>query len=399
MKKRLSRSILAAVVTVGAAGAVILWVRHKPLAVEWFPVRKQEALETVLANGRVAGRRVARLALMKNGIVTGIRVHDGTVVGKGDTLILLDNREERNLVAQRSAELAIARSNLDKLSGMDIRQAEEEVYQARILEQAETRQRGRSDTLYLQGSITQAQLDEAIKSQAVRKAQRAIAESRLTALKTSETELREAQLKKVRLQLDEASIALSKTILAAPADGKVIDILVEPGEFAAAGSAVVLFLPADSTVTVEVLVDERDAGRIKPGQRALVGVSGPETTQLDGVVRSVAGRIDVDRGTVTVLLGLLENGKSLIADQTVSIRIITGQLPDALVIDQRFCGTTPDGSFVFVKDGRRARPRPITRTDIGDGRCIVSKGLNDGDTVITAPDLTDNDVISLMRNR
>ncbi|MBN1761057.1 MAG: HlyD family efflux transporter periplasmic adaptor subunit [Chitinispirillaceae bacterium] len=399
MKKFQTRSAMLVAVIILIASAAMLLLKKKPVAVEWRVLSSGEALETVLANGRVAGSRITPLALLSSGIVSTIPVSEGMTVAEGDTLLILDNREEHNRVRQRTTELSIARINLEKLQGAELREAQETFRQARLIEEAQTRLYGRSDTLYKQGAITREAFDEIAKTLAIRNSERVVAETRLESLKTGERALRESQVEKARLLLDEAQIALSRTVLRAPSDGKVIEIALEPGAYAAAGARLVLFLPSDSMAVIEAQVDELDAGRIHVGQRAVVGIYGDDTVQYEAVVRGVTGRIDTERGTATVRIGITSGNVLLIADQTVSVQIITGSQSAARVVEQRFRFTADGSTFVYVKQGGRVVRKQVVCTDIGNGRSILDEGVADGDTVVFAPGLGDNVPVTLLRSR
>lgn len=399
MTKIQPRTVVLPAVIILIVLAGFMLFRKKAVIVEWQAIVPQEALETVLANGRVAGSKITPLALLSSGIVSTIPVAEGATVSRGDTLLLLDNREERNRVEQRATELSIARINLKKIEGTDLREAQEQVRQAQIQEAAEVRLHGRSDTLFRQGSITREAFEDITKTMAIKTSQRIIAQERLNAMKNVERALRESEREKARLQLDEAKIALSRMVLRAPADGKVIEIDVEPGAFAAAGSRLMLFLPVDSVVVIEAQVDEQDAGRIRVGQRALVGTYGDNTVEYEAVVSGVTGRIDTDRGTATVRVGIASGDAALIADQTVSVQIITGKQPAARVIDQRFRFTANEATSVYIKQGGRALRKTVVCTDIGNGRSIIKSGVADGDTVLFAPGLADNDPVTLQRTK
>lgn len=364
--------------------------------VEWAVLSSQEARETVRANGRVAGSRVTPLSLMKNGIVSEIRCSAGTHAEKGDTLVVLDNREEVNRVARQRGEVAIAGLQLEKMRTATITNATEKVYEEKVREEAARRHHDRSDTLYQQGSIAEEEFDRVAQDYEIAKTRRSMAETELAAVKGPELELAEARLRQAGMLLDEAEIALSRTFLCAPSRGTVVDVRVEKGELAVSGNGLLLFLPSDTAVYIEVQVDEGEIGRVRAGQKARVRTVGSTPVVLDAVVRNVIGKIDVERGSGTVILSV-QSKNALIADQTVSAQIITGILPDAVVVEQRFRQSDSDGDFIFVKKEDRALRKNVRLDAIGSGRLVVRDGLGAGDTVLAAADLKDGMKVRLSR--
>lgn len=380
--------------------ALYLRCGKRPVKADWTVVSCREALTKVLADGRVVRGRVAPLALMISGIVEEVRVEEGVQVRSGDTLVVIDNREERNIVAQRGVDVSVARINLEKLKNIEFRQARERLNQANILEVLAAKQRIRSDTLFLQGSIRQSELDELKKEYDIRHSQRLIAETDVASLTTTELQLREARLKQTQLLLQEAKITLSRTILTVPSDGKVVDVLRTKGEFAAPGSPLLLFQPADTVLTVEVQVGGGAAAAIRTGQRARIVTAGGRLRTIEAIVKETAGRSGGERDSVTVILGGVRSPDiDLRTGQTVSVQIITRSIPDAIVIDKRFRAALPEGDYVYLKKGDRAHRHPVQLTDIGEGCSIVRNGLAAGDTVLSAKALSDRAIVTLARKK
>jgi membrane fusion protein (multidrug efflux system) len=388
MKKYNNRTVVLMAVLLMAAAMTLVLMIKRPGRVEWLALSSQTAFETVQATGRVAGSKVTPLSLLKSGIVDEIRCTPGQKVNAGDTLCALDNREEANRVARQKGEVSIAQIQLERMRKTVVPNAIENVNQKKVREEAARRNRDRSDTLFQQGSITGEQFDNVIQEYEVLKSQRIVAEAELKAAKTSELQLAESRLRQARLLFDEAKIALSRSFLCAPSDGKVVEVRVEKGELAVSGDALVIFLPSDTAMFIEVQVDEGEIGRIRAGQKARVQTASSNPVTFDGFVRDVIGKIDVERGSGKVILTIKSDNR-LIADQTISAEIITGTLKDALVIEQRFSKKTPEGDFVFVKKEGRAFKTGVRLTAIGNGRFAVMEGLHEGDTLLEPSELSE----------
>jgi multidrug resistance efflux pump len=372
-----------------------IFMSCNPIPVEWVVVNKGGARETVLATGRIAGSRVISLALIKSGIVSRTHCNDGDTVHEGDTLVVYDNREEMNRVAQRKNEITIARINLEKLENESVKLAQERYNQTKVLEMAAKRQRNRSDTMYNQGAISQSAFDDVIKEYEVRHSQRIAAEAELNSAKEQEVKLGASRLRQARLLFDEARIALSRTILTAPSSGSVVEVLVNRGEFIAAGAPQILFLPDDSSEVVEVQVDESEIGKVRIGQRARVGAVGDNSTSYNAVVREIVGKINPDRGTGTVILGLISPDTVLLADRTVNAQIIIGESTNTMVIEQRFVVRDNGTTYVYVLRNGKAARQIVKAASIGNGSSIIEEGLNSGDTLVFAPEVADGTPVTL----
>ncbi len=252
-------STIIVVLIIILTGLLFFLYRKSPAKVDLTVASIQDAREAVLAGEHVSENTITPLSMIKTGIVQEIRVAEGAQVRNDDTLAVLDNREEKNIVAQRSTDIDIARINLEKLKTTEVTQAKEKLYQARILEDLAEKQHHRSDTLFLQGSISQSELDEINKEYAIRRSQRVIAEAEIASITSVELQLLDSRLTQARLALIEATISLSRTVLLAPSDGKVLDILRKRGELAAPGTAIMLFQSADTVMAVETQVEKGKA--------------------------------------------------------------------------------------------------------------------------------------------
>ncbi|MBN1308748.1 MAG: HlyD family efflux transporter periplasmic adaptor subunit [Chitinispirillaceae bacterium] len=399
MEKRRKAAIIPVIVAF-LADAFFLRCGERRVTSDWAVVFPQEAVTKVLAEGKVVRGRTVPFALMKSGIIDEVRVEEGARVLSGDTLMIIDNEEETNVVAQRSVDVAIARINLDKLKSIEYRQAQERLSQAKILEELAAKQRVRGDTLFLQGSIMQSELDELKKEHELRHSQRLIAETEVASVTTSELQLRQSRLTKAQLLLQEATIALSRTILVAPADGKVAALLRAKGEFTAAGGPLLHFQPSDTVLAVEMRLEEGTAATICSGQRAHIVTAGGAPRTIEAVVKKKAGRAEGRRDSFTVILGDISSPDIVLrTGQTVSVQIVTRRIPDAIVIDKRFHASLHDGDYVYLKKGDRAHQCPVLLADIGDGRSIVRKGLAAGDTVLAAKALSDRAIVALAEKK
>jgi multidrug efflux pump subunit AcrA (membrane-fusion protein) len=378
-----------------AAGAWLF--RPKAVAVQWAVVENRDALETVLANGRIAGSKVVPLSFMKNGIIARIAVREGAAVTMGETLAVLDNREEQSMVAQRQMAVRTAEINLSKASTTDQAQAQEAVNQARLSEDAAQKQLSRQKALFDQGALARAELDKVQQAYDLAVSQRRAAQTNLAALGGTQTQLLQTQVAQARAMLDDARIALFRSALMAPENGMVVKIYHNKGELVPPGTVVCEFLPADTTTHVELLVDEDAVGRIKVGQRAKVTVPGSPDAVFDATVRDIVPFVDASRGTVTVQLALAGNAGQALPDQTVSAEIITATVPNSLIVQQRFVRFARPGDEIFVKQGPRAGRRTIAARELGNGDVLVDSGLNAGDTVVLAAGLVDGARVKLAR--
>jgi multidrug resistance efflux pump len=255
----------------------------------------------VAANGVVEGvRPEAALRPEAPGILAAVPAREGQEVAAGQLLAELRNEAQREQVALATAELAVARAECDRVRNgerAEKRKAARALEEARraLFQQAEAdhkrsqrlaRDRSASaeqyDTDYFRMLRTKADFEQA-------SAERALAEAppRPDELAAAEGRVAAAE---ARLRLAEADLA--KTRLLAPRAGRVLQVYAEPGEAAGPASAQPVLLLADlSRRRVRAFVDELDAARVRPGQRAEVEADGYPGQRFVGKVVAALPRM------------------------------------------------------------------------------------------------------------
>jgi RND family efflux transporter MFP subunit len=171
--------------------------------------------------GTVMPKIAADLSPRLTAHIIEVRVREGARVRKGELLAFLDDREQRDAVAALEAQLASARS-------------------ASATEEAIFR---RDRKLFDAKAISRETLE----------------------LSTSRRDAARAQVTTLRKQLDSARTTLSYTRLEAPFDGVITERIMEPGELALPGKAVVAMEASDAGYYIEVKVPQRQLSALRIG--------------------------------------------------------------------------------------------------------------------------------------
>jgi HlyD family secretion protein len=150
-----------------------------------------------------------------------------------------------------------------------------------------------------------------------------------------------------------------------------------------------LFTLADlSVLLVETDVDEAYATKIALGQAATLQLVGSRAT-LNGQVIFVSPRVDPATGGLAVKIGFAEPLQAPVG-LTVTANIVVGS-EVALTVPR----TALQGDAVYLLADGRAVLTPVTVTDWPAARLIVTKGLAEGDRVITdSTGLTDGQLVT-----
>ena len=251
----------------------------------------------VTENAYVRGQ-ITVLAPQVNGYVTEVLVQDFERVTQGQPLVRIDDRQYRQMVEQRRAELAARRFELDNLeqtlasnrATLASRRAELSAAEAEL-------QRVRSDEkrvneLAERGSVSIRERDQiratagadAAQVQQARAAI-AIAEQTLKASDVSRGGL-QAQVEIAEATLKRAQIDLDNTVIHAPRDGQVSEVTVRQGQYVAAGSQLLYLVPDQLWVIANY--KETQTFAMRPGQPVEIEVDALDDARLSGRVERLA---------------------------------------------------------------------------------------------------------------
>lgn len=210
-----------------------------------------------------------------SGEVLELLVETGDMVEDGTLMVRIDPRTVRNRLDQANAELKAA------LSRREI---------------AETQKR-RVEALKVKGTLTQADLEQAVLDLANA----------------------EAQVVTARVSVENARIAVDDTDIRAPITGTVIFKPVEKGQVISsptqdfAGGTMLMQMADLSEVQIRSLVDETDIGKIRPGLPASVSVASYPNQPFPGEVLKVEPQAVVEQNvTMFAVLVSIQNPDGLL---------------------------------------------------------------------------------------
>jgi membrane fusion protein (multidrug efflux system) len=235
-----------------------------------------------------------------SGYVNDIRVLDNEKVKKGDTLVILDDRDLRIKVLQAEAALDNAKANVEVVkantgsAGATVMTAKSNVDLANVNVQKTKTDLDRYDALLKQHAVTQSQFDAvkalydgAVSQMDVTKKQ-FDATQKQNAAAFDEIKVAESVVAQRQADLDYAKLQLSYAFIIAPMDGMISKKNVQNGQFVSAGQA--LFSIVDETdVWVVANFKETQLEKMIPGQTVDVHVDAFGDLLLKGEVVSFSG--------------------------------------------------------------------------------------------------------------
>ncbi len=229
------------------------------------------------------------------GYVKEIRIKDNQLVKKGDTLIVLDDRDLQLKLQQAEAALATAESNLAAAratssaantniasSKASIGTIDAQIEAAKVNVWRSSQDLTRYENLIKDHSITQQQYEQALaaKQTADRQLQ-VLVEQRKQALEQTNSVssqsgataqqigIANATIKQRQVDVEDAKLNLSYSIITAPENGTVSKVNVQEGQYLQAGQS--LFnVVLDQNIWVVANFKETQFGKMKIGQKVIV---------------------------------------------------------------------------------------------------------------------------------
>lgn len=399
-----SRKILiaiGAVIVVLLVIAILSGRRNQHPVVETEMVSRQTITETVTASGKIQPEVEVKISAEVSGLIFELPVREGDVVEAGQLLVGINPDIYEAAVNRADAAVNTARSTLASARARKL-QAE-----AQFL--AASRAWERSQTLFEQGAISQAEYDQAKSSFEVSSAE---VEAAAESIQSSEFSIRSAEATR-----REAADNLKRTRIMAPQSGTVTALTKEVGEAVLGTSMMqgetIMRISDLSKMEVNVEVNESDIVRVSLGDTATVEVDAFRDEIFKGVVTEIGNtalnamdNLSASLNQVTnfgVKIRILPESYAHLAAEGTSpfrpgmsatVEIKTASAENALAVPLKAVTTRADTSgsgedksvlCVFVYEEGKATMRTI-EGGIQDSKYMsVVSGINEGEEVVTGP--------------
>jgi len=207
------------------------------------------------------------------GLLIELRVEEGDDVRKGDLLAITDTAAVMEALS-REAEMGVVYAE------REVEAARSNAVEACVRADVAAREAERRARLQAQGVAGE---EEAESAKGEAEALKASCASASTAVRLSETGVDVARARLARVEAER-----QRSVVRAPVDGRVIDIIVRPGELI--GEAGILELAQVSQMKAIAEVYETDIRRVKTGQRATISSAALES-ELTGTVESIRQKV------------------------------------------------------------------------------------------------------------
>ncbi|MGE3266494.1 plasma-membrane proton-efflux P-type ATPase [Methylocystis sp.] len=366
------QSALAAAIAIAGLAAGTYWLMERATAPGGYvteAIDRGSVVRTVKARGFVEAAETFLVTPSVSGAIDAIYCDVDMQVKKGQTCARVDPTRFEEAVARAKAEVAIAQARLqeDRVA----------LSKAKLVLERDRRRRGRRRVSSDELSDHKLAYDSA----------------------NAKIALDEAAITQNQASLNAAQTDLASVDIIAPAPGTIISRHIALGQIVAPiAEAPALFTIVGDMARMKVVarVAERDAGEIKPGDKATLTLDRLPDRSFESTVVEVRLKQTMQyAATYEALLRTDSSQLALKPGMAASIQIITARRDDVLRIPDAALGFLPKGvaapspgageSLLWIlRDGK---PAPVLVTlGLNDGKYseVVGGELKTGDRVIVA---------------
>ena len=335
------------------------------------------------------------------GVIETLYVKLGDEVVKGQTIAVMDKREQEAECRKLEAELETLRTELALLNRtypLKIQEAAASLSKAKAEARHAEVSYDRIERLTKTRSVAEADLDREKRDRVTARQNtimRETAQERLVTEYGLEKARLEHSMERAAAELDSARVRLSYATILSPIDGVVSGITAQEGETVVAGLQVAdLISVLDvSRLELRVYVDENDIGEVKIGDTVRFRVEAFPDKQFSGTVALIHPGPEI-RNNIVYYRALVrltpETARALRPEMTAHCEMVVGRKEDVLLV--------PNAAFKWVGSRRillgmdalgRPRPRGVRTGMVGRKSTEVLDGLEENEVVVTKMDLPD----------
>jgi HlyD family secretion protein len=360
------RRIIIILLLIAGAGTAFWWFnRPKPIIVALVEVGRG-LVEASVANTRAGSVEAClrtRLSPISGGRIAYLGVKKGDHVKKGQVLLRLWNDDQQ-------AQSSLAQSQVTS--------SEKRIAEACAVAENAEREAGRMAELTAKGFISKSGEEKS----------RYEAKSRRAACDAARADVTQAQ---ARVKV--TKVEQNRTVLVAPFDGIVANIVGELGEYTTPSPPGVATPPAidlidDSCLYIEAPMDEVDAPKIHARQPARISLDALPGKSLAGHVKRVAPyvvAVEKQARTVDVEVSLdnVADEKQLLVGYSADVEVVLDSHDNALRIPT---STLLEGNKVLIyqSDSQKLEERSIKAGLTNWEYTEVLDGLKQGDRIVAS---------------
>jgi membrane fusion protein (multidrug efflux system) len=183
--------------------------------------------------------------------------------------------------------------------------------------------------------------------------------------------------------LEEAESRLEHTVIRAPFRGVLGLRQINVGEYLEQGDAVVEITQVDPLELV-FAIPQRHAARVAPGQ-VVLGMAELCGARFEGEVSALDPQVDPATRTLRILATVANDAGQLLPGMSARVRLLVGEIPDALVVPQEAVVRQGTKHLVYVLDSDdRVQPHEVQLGEFFADGVHLRSGVDAGARVVVS---------------
>lgn len=202
-----------------------------------------------------------------------------------------------------------------------------------------------------------------------------------------------ATLKSDQAQVAQQQATVDYKMIRAPFAGRVGIRQVDIGQYLAPGTAIATLQSLDP-IFVDFTLPQQALAQIAVGQKVIVTVDTYPGRNFDGAIAAINSKVDTATRNVQIRATIPNPDRKLLPGMFANVSIDVGAPHTYITLPQTAVTYNPYGSTVYLVDDKGksadgqeqlvARQVFVTTGDTRGDQIAVLKGINPGDTVVTA---------------
>jgi len=398
MKKKLKWIIAA--VAVLTAGAVLYGSITAGVSAELYKVGNGDINQYLEETAQVKSIDSYTVYIEGAGRITDIRADVGDRVKKDDILLTLDKTDLELQLKAAQAGIAASKAQLEstelKNYANKIEQAEAAVNQAKILYDSDKRNFENAKDLYESQALSKDEYEKA----------RDMCDVALAALDTASLQLADikkgapdylknsymAQFEQAEISRDTIVNSIKKQEVRSPADGTIIERLVDENIPAVPQMAAFIIEDTDR-LEIEANVLSDDINKVQIGDEVEISGKPLDDEILMGKVTKIApaakaemSTLGVSQNRVPVTIEINGDTSLLKPGFSVDAKIITANRKNILMVPDSSVFDYEGKSTIFVVENGKTRLRIVEKGIESDDYIEIISGLKEGEMILSKPD-------------
>ncbi|MBN7819179.1 efflux RND transporter periplasmic adaptor subunit [Bowmanella yangjiangensis] len=316
---------------------------------------------------------------------------ENTQVKQGELVLAFDDKQVRDRMLDKQAELATAKKELENQTLKQ--EANEEELKLSLAEMQMNYDKAKRRAEIVDNSRSELERQKSVLDFKIAQIDLHLANEKLTHHQQSKQrniKLASAKVERLQGEVRELKQSIDKLQVHAPFDGIALYKADWNGEKPVVGESVnfgqaVMEIAKPDQLQIIAQIREADSGQVKPGQKVDILLSGSQDIALSGKVESL-GQVfrnmsRQDKRRIIDAAITLDNVdlNTMRPGMTARVKIHAQQFDQALTLPQHLVKTDGQRHWVLLADGTE---RDVQLSSLTQGRAVIKAGLDEGERVL-----------------